>query len=88
MGFTGNNATAKMAIMSNGSCTFFLYLYNKGELGNNTMFQLAVPKIDHALKSIEKIKSFEIKYEPIREEHWEKLSICEGLLVRCGMSPN
>ena len=73
LGFTGDNATDEMAIMSNGSCTFFLYKHNKGELGNNIMLQLSVPNIDNALESIEKVKGFEFKYEPIKKERWGKV---------------
>ena len=73
LGFSSNNATDEMTIMSNGSCTFFLYKHNERKLENNIMLQLIVPNIDNALESIEKVKGFEFKYEPIKEERWGKI---------------
>ena len=73
LGFMSSDATDELTIMSNGSCSFFLYKHHKKALESDFMLQLAVPNIDDALESIEKSKSFNCKYEGIKEERWGKV---------------
>ncbi len=73
LGFTSDDATDDLTIISSGSCSFFLYKYDEEKLENNFMLQLAVPNIDDALESIKKAEGFNTRYEGITEERWGKV---------------
>ncbi|MBU2883108.1 lactoylglutathione lyase [Psychrosphaera sp. B3R10] len=81
MGFKMEFVTDDLSLFTNGDCTFFLTrLYNK-EFATNLMFQLAVLDIDEAFETISALQSnclkegieLDIKYEPIKTEHWGKV---------------
>jgi len=59
--------------VSNGRCTFFLQRFVNEELASNLMMQLSVLDIQEAFNGISNIKGFNIRYEPIKEEHWGKV---------------
>ena len=73
LGFTSDDITNEMTIMSNGACTFFLYKIDDTGQENSLVFQLIVPCIENAFSCIKSIEGFNIKYEPIKEERWGKV---------------
>ncbi|MBQ4879967.1 lactoylglutathione lyase [Pseudoalteromonas luteoviolacea] len=73
LGFTSDDANEDMSVISNGTCTFFLYQAAEINCGASLMFQLCVPDIQAALNSIQKVKNIDIRYEPIKEERWGKI---------------
>ncbi|PWK53181.1 VOC family protein [Pleionea mediterranea] len=73
LGFKSNDSTSELTMISNDTCTFFLYPSDNANQENNFMFQLSVPNIEDTLRSIENVESLNIKYEPIKEERWGKV---------------
>lgn len=73
LGFSSDDVTSEMSIMSNGVCTFFLYKTDNAGSEKNFMLQLVVPSIESALSTIKSIEGFNMKYEPIKEERWGKV---------------
>jgi len=73
LGFKSNDSTSELTIISNDTCTFFLYPSDNVNQENNFMFQLSVPNIEDALRSIENVENSNVKYEPIKEERWGKV---------------
>ena len=70
LGFSMQAASDELSIFENGQCTFFLQKYHNEEYANNLMFQLIVPDIDAAFEVISGLEGFDIRYEPIKQEHW------------------
>ena len=60
LGFTSDDATNEMTIMSNGVCTFFLYKSDNTGHKNNFMFQLPVPSIKNTLNTIKNSEGINI----------------------------
>ncbi len=73
LGFTMQVASADLSIFQNGPCTFFLQKFYNEDLASNLMFQLSVPNISDAFECICALKGFDIRYEPIKQEHWGKV---------------
>ena len=73
MGFQMEPASDDLSIFSNGSCTFFLQRFFNEEFAKNLMLQLIVPDIQEAFDVISKIRGFNIRFEPIKLEHWGKI---------------
>jgi len=73
LGFRLEEVNEELTIFQNGNSTFFLQKYFNQELADNLMFQLIVSDIDEAFNTISSIEGFDIKYEPIKEEHWGKV---------------
>lgn len=73
LGFKMEPAGDDLAICSMGSCTFFLQRFFNEEFARNLMLQLIVPDIQEALSVISKIDGPNIRFEPIKQEHWGKV---------------
>ncbi|AOT08123.1 hypothetical protein S4054249_09820 [Pseudoalteromonas luteoviolacea] len=73
LGFESDDTNDEMIIISNDTCSFFLYQAADIEGETNLMFQLIVPDIQAALNSIQNVQNTEVKYEPIKEAHWGKI---------------
>ncbi|KID57145.1 lactoylglutathione lyase [Pseudoalteromonas luteoviolacea] len=73
LGFESDDTNDEMTIISNGTCTFFLYQTVDIGTEANLMFQLILPDIQAALNSIQKVQNTDIRYEPIKEAHWGKI---------------
>ncbi len=73
LGFDMQIASNDLSIFTNGSCSFYLQRFFNEELAKNFMLQLSVSDIDKALEVISKIKGFNIKYSPVKDEPWGKV---------------
>ena len=73
LGFKMDYVTDDLSLFENGECTFFLQRFYNEELAKNLMFQLSVLDINKAFEVISSIDGFDIKYEPIKTEHWGKV---------------
>lgn len=73
LGFEMDYVTADLSLFTSGKCTFFLQKFFNEELANNLMLQLSVLDINEAFELISSLDSFDIKYEPIKTEHWGKV---------------
>jgi hypothetical protein len=58
---------------------FFLQRFYNEDLAKNLMFQLSVLDINEAFQIISSLDGFDIKYEPIKTEHWGKVVFLKGL---------
>ena len=73
MGFKMDKASDDLSIFESGKCTFFLQRFYNEEFASNLMLQLLVKNINEAFELISNIKGFNIKFEPIKNEHWGKV---------------
>jgi predicted enzyme related to lactoylglutathione lyase len=73
LGFKMDYSTDDLSLFENGECTFFLQRFYNEDLAKNLMFQLSVLDINEAFEIISSLDGFDIKYEPIKTEHWGKV---------------
>jgi predicted enzyme related to lactoylglutathione lyase len=73
LGFKMNYVSDDLSLFDNGECTFFLQNYYNEQFAQNLMFQLSVLDINEAYEIISNLNGFDIKYEPIKLEHWGKV---------------
>jgi predicted enzyme related to lactoylglutathione lyase len=73
LGFQMDYVTDDLSLFENGECTFFLQRFYNEDLAKNLMFQLSVLDINEAFEIISSLDGFDIKYEPIKTEHWGKV---------------
>ena len=73
LGFKMDYASDELSIFENGDNTFFLSNTYNEDLATNLMLQLSVVDIDEAFTVISNLSGFDIKYEPIKNEHWGKV---------------
>jgi hypothetical protein len=73
LGFKMEYVSDDLSLFENGECTFFLQRFYNEELARNLMFQLSVLDINEAFDIISNLDNFDIKYKPIKAEHWGKV---------------
>lgn len=73
LGFSCSDASEDLSIFHNGPCTFFLQRYYNEEFANNLMLQLIVADIEEAYALIATLQGFDIRFQPIKQEHWGKV---------------
>lgn len=73
LGFKMDYVTDDLSLFENGECSFFLQHFYNEQLAKNLMLQLSVLDIDEAYEIISNLDRFNIKYEPIKIEHWGKV---------------
>lgn len=73
LGFKMEYVSDDLSLFESGECTFYLQRFYNEELARNLMFQLSVLDINEAFDIISNLDDFDIKYKPIKAEHWGKV---------------
>lgn len=73
LGFSMSYVSEDLSIFQNGPCTFFLQRYYQEAFAQNLMLQMIVADIEEAYAVIATLQNFDIRFQPIKQEHWGKV---------------
>lgn len=73
LGFKMAYVSNDLSLFENGDCTFFLQRFYQEEFANNLVLQVSVVDINEAYNTITSLEGFDIKFQPIKAEHWGKV---------------